>query len=85
MLGEIHPIAWSIIDSELRNAFANRPNISKVPKRNAPDADIDPGFGAFIFNRIKPFMIDVRFPNSDHRILLYPMGYILSRDDCEVN
>lgn len=75
---EIHPEAWSIIDPEFRNAFANRPNLSKVAERNAPDADVDPGFRAFIFKVLKLFMIEVRFPNFDHLNTLFPIGYIKS-------
>ncbi len=79
MLGEIHPVAWPIIDPEFRNAFADWPNISKVAERNMPDADVDPDFRTLIFKRLKPLMIDVRFPNFDHLYILYPRGYIMSR------
>jgi hypothetical protein len=79
MLGEIHPIAWSIIDPEFRNTFADWSNVSKVAERNAPDADVDPGFRAFIFKRLKPFMIEVRFPYFDHLNVLYPIRYNLPR------
>ncbi len=79
MLGKLHTLAWSIIDPEFRNAFANWPNVSNVAERNAPDADVNPGFRALIFKRLKPFMIDVRFPNFDHLDVLYPIRYKLSR------
>ena len=85
MLDEIHPVAWPIIDPEFRNAFADWPNISKVAEQNTPDTNVDPGFRALIFKRLKPFMIYVRFPNFDHLDVLYPRGYKMSRGNCEVN
>lgn len=74
MLGEIHPLAWSIIDPEFRNTFADWPNVSKVAERKAPDTDVDPYFRAFIFKRLKPFMIDVRFSNFDYVNVIVSYG-----------
>ena len=75
MLGKLHPVTWSIIDPELRNALADWPNITKVAERNAPDADVYPSFRPLIFKALIPFMIEVRFPNFDHMVVLYPKGY----------
>jgi hypothetical protein len=85
MLGEIRSVAWSIIDPEFRNAFADWPNVSKVAERNAPDAGVDPGFRTFIFKRLKPFMIDVRFPYFDHVNVIVSYGILIVKGRYEVN
>ena len=53
-LPEIHPVTGPKIQSQLRNALANRFHIAEKPILEAIDADADPGSGLNV-ESIQPF------------------------------
>ena len=57
VLNEVHPVAWPVVDLQLRDTFANRFDSAEITERQAPDSDIHPDTCRSIFQRCEPLFV----------------------------
>ena len=66
LLLEVHPVARSVVDPQLRNPFAHRPDVSRVSGGQPLDADQHAGSGPGVPQAVKPLGVDLRLADLDH-------------------
>ena len=66
LLLEVHPVARSVVDPQLRNAFADGPDVSRVPGGQTLDPDQNAGPGARVPQAVQPLGVDLRLADLEH-------------------